>query len=557
MVAVPWLASATLAAGVANAALLWHLWPRRDEPGGTWFVALIGVQVLWCLSYGLGLLVFDPLPRLALELVTWVAITWIGVTYFAFALAYTGRGHLLRTRSFGVLVAITAAGTLVVVSNPWHGLLFSDVRLDPVFGAATVTYDRGAWLFVQYGILLILASLGFFVLLDTVVSYGPLYRAQAIALALTPLLPAAAFTLWAFELGPYPQLNLTPVMFIPHMVLDSYALFSEGMFEFNPATRRTAERSGIDELGAPVFVTDPTGRIANCNDAAEALFDVDKQGVLGEALDGLFDAPLDFTADSQEVTVRRNGDARTLQVSTHPLEDATDTLVGYTVDVRDVTEERRREQRLAVLNRVLRHNLRNDLTVVSMNADLLETGVDDPTLAGYAETISRQSAGLQSLGEKARDAATALEGTGDVAVVDVESFLTALVSDEDRVSVAVDGPLRLETTPARLELAVSNAVENALEHGGEDGAVEVTAEPAGADAVRIQVRDDGPGMPAHELAVLADGEETALEHGSGIGLWLVRWGVDAVGGEVTWEAPEAGGTVVSMSVPGRLDESGE
>jgi signal transduction histidine kinase len=276
---------------------------------------------------------------------------------------------------------------------------------------------------------------------------------------------------------------------------------------------------------------------------------------MGTALDDLLGDGLDLSADSQEVTVRRDGDARTLVVSPHPLTDPTDSLVGYTVDVRDVTEERRREQRLAVLNRVLRHNLRNDLTVVSMNADLLETGVDDPTLADYAESISRQAAGLQSLGEKARDAATALEGTGEGAVVDVEEFLVTLLSDHDRVSVAVDGPLSLETTPARVELAVENAVENALEHGG--SRVDVAATPAGPDSVRIEVRDDGPGIPDHELSVLTAGEETALEHGSGIGLWLVRWGVDAVGGEVTWATPGGGGTVVSMTIPGRLEEPPE
>jgi hypothetical protein len=42
-------------------------------------------------------------------------------------------------------------------------------------------------------------------------------------------------------------------------------------------------------------------------------------------------------------------------------------------------------------------------------------------------------------------------------------------------------------------------------------------------------------------------EETALEHGSGLGLWLVKWGVGALGGTVTFDTTD--GTTVTLALP--------
>lgn len=79
--------------------------------------------------------------------------------------------------------------------------------------------------------------------------------------------------------------------------------------------------------------------------------------------------------------------------------------------------------------------------------------------------------------------------------------------------------------------AVANVVENALEHHSGDSppAVDVTAQVDG-DTVALVVEDDGPGVPQNEIKVIERETETDLEHGSGVGLWLVKWVVEESGG---------------------------
>jgi K+-sensing histidine kinase KdpD len=66
------------------------------------------------------------------------------------------------------------------------------------------------------------------------------------------------------------------------------------------------------------------------------------------------------------------------------------------------------------------------------------------------------------------------------------------------------------------------------------------------DRVAFAFADDGSEIPEGELPSLAEGYETAIEHGSGVGLWLVNWLVDEMGGDIQFEDRAPTGTVVTL-----------
>jgi sensor histidine kinase regulating citrate/malate metabolism len=77
----------------------------------------------------------------------------------------------------------------------------------------------------------------------------------------------------------------------------------------------------------------------------------------------------------------------------------------------------------------------------------------------------------------------------------------------------------------------------------------------GADGwVAVSVADDGPGIEPTEYDVLKRGTETPLRHGSGIGLWIVKWGVDHLGGRISFDERDPRGTAVTVCVPVDRDE---
>ncbi|MFC4406864.1 ATP-binding protein [Haloarchaeobius iranensis] len=88
----------------------------------------------------------------------------------------------------------------------------------------------------------------------------------------------------------------------------------------------------------------------------------------------------------------------------------------------------------------------------------------------------------------------------------------------------------------RLVFALSNAIENAVDHNDQPS-VEMSVETTDT-AVEIRVADDGPGIPEQERDI------TQPQHGSGLGLWAVNWVVESFGGNLAFETPERGSGVV-------------
>jgi signal transduction histidine kinase len=140
---------------------------------------------------------------------------------------------------------------------------------------------------------------------------------------------------------------------------------------------------------------------------------------------------------------------------------------------------------------------------------------------------------------------------GEPAPVDVTEIAGNVVESsrgEYDGEVRLSAPSELLVTTHRrvVETILAEPVENALVHNGEDPTVEVTvSEDPRAGAV-LSVADDGPGIPARERKVLESGTETQLEHGQGIGLWLVTWAVTQLGGALSFSEREPSGSIVTV-----------
>jgi PAS domain S-box-containing protein len=567
-----WPVVLSIVAGLGAVVLLVSIWPYREKPGARLFLASISGQVVWSLGYAGALLVFDPTLRWALAVLVWEAIIVTGITFFGFALAYSGRATLLRTWWFRLFAASAAGVGLLVLTNPFHQLVWRSFDIVPVLGLSTVAYEFGPVAYVGIGGGILGVLTGSLILFDTVVSYGRLYRTEAVAVGVSTIPPVGGLLAWLLQLGPVPQLNLTTVLFVPHVALDLYAFVGSDMFEFHPATRRAGERAAIDDLGSPVFIIDEEHRIVTLNPAAEADFGVEKADVLtrevGEVLVG--DA-VDPEIGEQEVTLWTDGRRRGFRITPAPLRDGQDTHVGYTLLCQDVTAERQRKQRLEVLNRILRHNLRNDINVVGGFVEAAADRSDDDEVASMLERASEKADSLTAVGQKARDIERALAAGGTHrSEVDVARLARQVATEAETThpgaTVGVDLPaeLVLEASVDLLDAILAELVDNAIVHTadahprveiglaadrvdratGTDGDGSGHRGPEGAGTIGIAVADNGPGIPDHELEVIEEGSETDLVHGSGLGLWLVHWGVRSLGGTVTFDVDDAGTTAI-------------
>jgi signal transduction histidine kinase len=208
-----------------------------------------------------------------------------------------------------------------------------------------------------------------------------------------------------------------------------------------------------------------------------------------------------------------------------------------------------RESQLRVLNRVLRHNLRNDMSVVIAHADAILHGDADDETKAKARTMRRTANRLIDTSTHARTIyEEVLGGEHDPQPVD----LVPLVTDEavglreqfpeSTVETEVPATARAQGREA-IPILVEELCRNALLHSDrppEDRRVRITVEQDD-DGCRLVVSDNGPGLPAVERELLTgQREETNIHHGSGLGLWVVRWLADQIGASISVAASDEG-----------------
>jgi PAS domain S-box-containing protein len=242
--------------------------------------------------------------------------------------------------------------------------------------------------------------------------------------------------------------------------------------------------------------------------------------------------------------VAADGTRRHCEVSIAPLfvEDDLDGTVGV---LRDRTDLKRREQRLVVMDRVLRHNLRNKMNLVLGELDELSAGE-------HTAVIRSAATDLLSLSDDARRFGDVIDPEGETSVtLDLAEIVERVVGDFRRGHP--EATLRRETVPdatvsanPAVEMAVAELVENALTHAGDAPTVAVSVRRDG-EWVVLEVVDDGPGIDQTELEALETGTERPLTHASGLGLWLVSWTVESSGGTVAFDTN--GGTCIRLRLP--------
>ena len=236
--------------------------------------------------------------------------------------------------------------------------------------------------------------------------------------------------------------------------------------------------------------------------------------------------------------------------------------VNRLVSARQERDQRARAEKLTevltVLNRVLRHDVRNDAHLIVGYADLIAADHADPDspLGAYVEKVRSRATDAVERSEQARDIEKVLLDDGDsLETVDLADRLEERIERQASSYPAAEFDLSVEgsaraTVHGLVDSALDNVLENAVEHNDrEHPRVEVRVDRVtrgGEPYVRVSVADDGPGIPPTERRVLERGTETPLEHSAGLGLWLVSWTVQASGGFVDIADRDPRGTAVRI-----------
>jgi signal transduction histidine kinase len=245
-----------------------------------------------------------------------------------------------------------------------------------------------------------------------------------------------------------------------------------------------------------------------------------------------------------------------------PLKRGYGTITGQLITFNDVTERKHREQRLKqqrqrleVINRVLRHDIRNDMNVILGSAEVLP---DTPEVEAHAQKIMRKSEEIVELSEKVRQIEVLnRQKSTHKEVIDIVEIVEQTVADLEQTYPSAefhcDLPDQADAyTIGLISASINNVIENAVEHNDRSTPeieVSVTEATDEAKHIAIAVSDNGPGLPDREREVIEAGTESPLNHSNGLGLWITSWIVTRSGGTITFSENSPRGSTITIRLP--------
>ncbi|MEZ4431912.1 MAG: ATP-binding protein [bacterium] len=336
------------------------------------------------------------------------------------------------------------------------------------------------------------------------------------------------------------------------------------------ARERDRFEAVLEGMEEGVIAVDGEKRVTLVNRAGLLLMEVDEPPI-GRAFAEVVTTPRIHQALERALA----GETRTVQMDLEA-EERRQLLVrvtpqragqGAVVVLHDVTRLRRLETMRRDFVANVSHELRTPVSVIRLNAETLRDGaMNDPRNGPrFVEALLRNAERLSDLISDLLDISRIESGkyplhTASVSVGQVVQGVVDSVeqlASEKGTTLVVDADRALEAhaDAKALDQVLVNLVQNAVKYTPPGSRVEVVAQPAG-ERVRIEVRDDGPGIPPEHRARIferfyrVDAGRSKHMGGTGLGLSIVKHLVAQMEGSVGVMENTPRGAVFWVELPG-------
>ncbi len=324
-------------------------------------------------------------------------------------------------------------------------------------------------------------------------------------------------------------------------------------------------RAVLDGIEDGILAVDGEQRVVLSNPAAEQLLaaseppdgrlltDLLPRGVADKLLRAAA-AGRPFQAEVELKTFPR----RRLAVSARPRGQSS------LIVLRDVTELRQLERVRQDFVANVSHELRTPITVVQTHAEtLLDAALEEPDAARrFVEAIHRHAIRLSRLVSDLLDLSRIEAGSRTLEpqpfnVRAVADTVAASLGERGQValSVHVDPALVAYADEDAVDQVLLNLMDNALKYTPAGGSVEVQARRVEGRRVRVEIRDDGQGVPPKHRPRLferfyrVDKGRSREAGGTGLGLSIVKHLVESMGGRVGYTARQPAGSIFWLELP--------
>jgi PAS domain S-box-containing protein len=322
-----------------------------------------------------------------------------------------------------------------------------------------------------------------------------------------------------------------------------------------------------------IVAVDRDGKVVLWNAAAEQITGVPQAEAIGRTTLEVLRRQLDSADEERHVgqrlvSILRGADEVWLSLSEAVMRDPLGAVAGRIFAFRDISADRMVEQVKSDFVAAVSHELRTPLTSIYGFAETLlredvPFGEDERKIfLGYIASESERLTGIvdQLLNVARLDAGDLHVELGRIDVGSVVSEVVGVVEENEGMNGhrfeldLPEEPLAAEADPDKVRQVFNILVENAIRYSPRGGTVTVGAR-RNADRVEVRVADEGIGIPAAERERIfrkfyrAESAARDGAAGTGLGLFIARELVTAMGGRIWVDSVEGEGSSFAFELP--------
>ena len=525
-------------------------------------------------------------------------LPWLGRVRFlsiTFLLAVVVAVHQFTPVSLPVGVLVSLCGIWYVLASiyvilqralphaAWHGALQMILDVSVITGVVYSSGAQDSYFISLYLLAILMGSILFsrsgafmvaglaFIQLGCAVEMmysGWIPRTTATLLAPRALETWLALNLFAFFAVAYLGSLLTQTIHKKGVELEQKSEALKDLQAFN--------QDIIESMRGGLLTTDLEGRILLINRAGVEItghgFGLMRGENVADALPGFW--PVEVDEHGNPLAMRKEiefvtsaGDTRFLGISISPLRTAQNQASGFVFNFQDLTELRRLEreivtkERMAALGRLsagIAHEIRQPLTAMTgALKELVRLAPLEDDDKKLVQIVSRESQRLNHIITEflnyAREKSYAFTDV-DVAAL-IEETLVLLERDASRAGKIrfernfVGRNLRIRADRDAIKQVFWNLTNNALRAMPDGGVLSVRLEPAGAEWVRISIRDTGMGLDPGSSTRIFEPFQSGFAGGTGLGLAIVYQILQAHRGQIRVETEKGRGATFIVDLP--------
>lgn len=323
--------------------------------------------------------------------------------------------------------------------------------------------------------------------------------------------------------------------------------------------------ASINGMSIGFILVDVQGKVILVNQAVQQIFHT-KMLTLQD-LTGRLGVAMSTTTDSQEIPF----EDKVLKLFVAPVILNKVELIGSVILIEDITQQKRLEESKTSFVAITAHELRTPITIIKGNAELLlgmsKEALSDPEVKTMIDTIKKSSVGLLSIVNEFLDLTILEEQRLNIKGKNFDCV--ALVNDivaefqvraqEKHLTISVMPPSQampeVFADTGKTREVILNILSNALQYT-EQGGITISFENK-TNSVKIRVIDTGIGIDPKDQKSLFQKFQTvkgrflhSKEYGSGMGLYISKLLMEAMGGTIELEQSNPGqGSTFAINLP--------